>query len=169
MAAGDLLLCTYGRCAPACFSGRGRPLNLIVRRHCLGDNGKASGIYAMRWRMSERYLAMSTRPQVGLPIARASIAFSALSFLLYFVFTPVAILAVLFGAIGVVFAIASKAKRTALVAATFGLVPIAQLLIEQSTTYEYLVFVPAVMAFVVSGVVLANYSKARGAALRPTT
>lgn len=112
---------------------------------------------------------MSAGSRIGVGVAGVSIAFSMFSILLYFAFTPVFLISALLGAIGAACALASKARRTALVAAIFGLVPLAQLLVETFIDNEYFVLVPAALSFFVSGFIFANYSQERRVRLRPAT
>jgi len=112
---------------------------------------------------------MNTRSRIGITLAWVSIAFSVLSFAIYFAFTPVFFVSALFGAVGAVVALASKARRTALVAAVFGLVPFGQLLIEQFFESEYLVPLPAAIALLIAGLAIANYAQSRRVNMRPAT
>ena len=89
---------------------------------------------------------MKPRSRIGMFIAGASIAFSAFSVGLYFTFTPVIVLTLLFGAAGVALALAAGARRTAIVTAAFALVPLCQLLAERFLESELLVFLPAAVA-----------------------
>lgn len=104
---------------------------------------------------------MRAQSRTGLVIAGVGIAFCAICFALYFAFTPVFIAAALAGVIGAVSALAAKARRTALVAALFGLVPFGQFLIESFTSSEVLVFAPGAMAMLIAAFAFANYSSGR--------
>lgn len=110
---------------------------------------------------------MRAHSRTGMTVAGASIAFSALCFALYFAFTPVLLASAIFGAIGAMFALACKARRTAVVTIVFALVPLAQLLVEQFSDTEYLVFFPAAMAIGVAAWAIVDYSLERRAQMRP--
>jgi len=112
---------------------------------------------------------MSARSRIGITVAGLSIAFSVSSFAIYFAFTPVFLVSALFGTIGAVVAMASKSRRTALVAAVFGLVPLGQLLTEHFFESEHLVPLPAATALVIAGMALANYAQSRRASMCPVT
>lgn len=98
---------------------------------------------------------------MGMSIAGASIAFSALSAGLYFAFTPVVVLTLLFGAAGVALALAAGARRTAIVAAAFALVPLCQLLAERFLESELLVLLPASVAIGTAAWALVSYAADR--------
>lgn len=112
---------------------------------------------------------MTSRFRIGVAVAWVSIVFSLLSFAVYFVFTAVFFVSALFGAVGALAAIASKAKRTALVAAVFGLVPLGQLLVEQFFESEYLVPLPAAAALSIAGLAFANYAQSKRLSVRAAT
>jgi hypothetical protein len=111
---------------------------------------------------------MSIKSQVGISIAVVSIVFSSLCFALYFAFTPIVLASALVGTIGAGFAFAAKARRTAMIALVFGLVPFAQLLVEQFFDTEYFIFIPAVLAICIAALAIINHSFERRAQLRLT-
>jgi hypothetical protein len=86
---------------------------------------------------------MTTRSRIGITVAWVSIASSVLFSALYFALTVVFFLSAVFGFAGAMVALAAKARRSALVAAVSGLVPLAELVIEQFFGSEYLVLLPA--------------------------
>ena len=112
---------------------------------------------------------MTTRSRIGLAVAWTSIAFSLASCAIYFAFTPVIPVSAILGTVGAVLALASKARRTALVVAVFGLVPLGQLLIEHFFENEYLVPIPAAIALVIAGLAIANYFQSRRVTMRLAT
>ena len=106
---------------------------------------------------------MRTWSRVGIVVARVSIAFSALCFFLYFGYTPIVLVAAIFGAVGATLAAVSKAWRTALVTLVFALVPFAQLMVEVSFDTEGLIFVPGAIAIAVAAWALVDHSLKRRA------
>lgn len=99
----------------------------------------------------------------ALAIASVSIVFSLMAFLAYFVFTPVVAPAAILGAIGAAIATIAGARRAALVAGIFALVPLSQLFVERISNVELLVFVPAMLALAVATWVFVDYAAERRA------
>lgn len=109
---------------------------------------------------------MTKRSHIGIITAWVSIAFSVFSSGFYFAFAPVFIASALFGAIGAVVALSSKARRTALMAAVFGMVPFGQLLVEQFFENAYLMPLPAAIALLMASLSYANYAQSKRATVQ---
>jgi hypothetical protein len=102
--------------------------------------------------------------RIGAGLGGISIAFSTLCFFVMPMFTPAFMLAALFGSLSGAIALTLKARRTAMVAFVFALVPLLGFLLMQYAAEPlrsiYVVFVPLGLAVALAAWSFRNYLKA---------
>jgi hypothetical protein len=111
---------------------------------------------------------MIRKSRIGAAIGGISIGFSTLCLLVMPVFTPSVVLAPLVAIVLAPIALALQARRTALVAAIFALVPLFGFMSAESFAEYfrtgYVAFAPLFLAVIIAALVLVNYKRSRGTA-----
>jgi hypothetical protein len=115
---------------------------------------------------------MSRKSRIGATVGGISIGFSTLCLLVMPVFTPSIILAPLAAIVLAPISLVLHARRTALVAAIFALVPLLGLMSAESFAEYfrtgYVAFAPLFLAVIIAALALANYKRSQRTAEPPS-